>query len=990
MTATSPEQAFRRYLDKRDASAFATFYDLTVEDVVAVAVRLARDAVHAEDLVQATYLAALEGCERYDPTLRIVPWLVGICTNQARKQRRLLARDERSVAPAPTGEPDPQLAAEHAELRESLAHCVAKLPEIYRPVLVLSLENELTPAQIARALDRSPATVRSQLFRGLELLRAALPRGIAFAALAALLPTKGLAAVRAVVVAKSGVSAGALAFMPALGGSVLMKKIVAAAVLVLLVGTAWLVYPRGERHFETTLAGQVMPASRASSPADEGTSQPASLPRTEVRQHGGAELASLRLRLVWQRDGSPAPGVRGVLRERSRAAPRLFERELETDATGSFSCGELLPGEIEVITDRSNHHFTLLPGERAEKLFAIPEGLDLTVRVVDLDKQPIAGAEIWCSSDYDWSEGCVVGRTDARGLFGMKHFGLGRSLAARAPGYEPAVSAKLTGKPGERAVEEIVLERGGAALRGTVRLQNGALAAGALVQIRTNMSRQQDALRGGFHAPPPATHVRTDAAGSYFASGLPSSLLTVSARAAAGGLANQQVFVKAGETGTLDLQVPEAVPVRGTVRARSGAPLVGARVLVDVADLGSFSRSEAVTDSEGRFGLEGVTPGERTFQATSGGSWVNHSAIVAPDMAELELVIALPETGERIAGMVLDENGTPCAGWVVRSVPRPGRMFQAITDAQGGFAFDECPEPTTKLVIGGPDANAFVPVHVLDSVARGSSVIRIVVPQERARFGKLTVRVVGPDRGPLSRVLVRVLVEDGERLLDRHTGPDGIAEFSALPPGRYGVSVRAPGFGVVSLGTRKLPAAGGLDLGTVVLSAAVTLRARLVGPVLSEAHAHAALYTRGGEHVVSQSARSTPKELLFEEVPPGDYVARLGGIGIAARNIPVIVAGASEQVAVWQVEKGHSVLLRMCGCTMLAELDVEVRDAVGAVVSSIQSRCLDQEGTQSVGLSLAAGAYVVRAREVAGPAVERPLTVPSSPPARIHLELPLR
>ena len=80
MTATSPEQAFRRYLDKRDASAFATFYDLTVEDVVAVAVRLARDAVLAEDLVQATYLAALEGCERYDPTLRIVPWtrLTGI------------------------------------------------------------------------------------------------------------------------------------------------------------------------------------------------------------------------------------------------------------------------------------------------------------------------------------------------------------------------------------------------------------------------------------------------------------------------------------------------------------------------------------------------------------------------------------------------------------------------------------------------------------------------------------------------------------------------------------------------------------------------------------------------------------------------------------------------------------------------------------------------------------------------------------------------
>src|SRR5262245_7327610 len=88
----SPEQAFLRFRGTGDAQAFAGFSDATVEEVLGTAARLARGPAEAEDLVQATYLAALEGASGWDAARGVVPWLVGICTNQARKLRRQESR----------------------------------------------------------------------------------------------------------------------------------------------------------------------------------------------------------------------------------------------------------------------------------------------------------------------------------------------------------------------------------------------------------------------------------------------------------------------------------------------------------------------------------------------------------------------------------------------------------------------------------------------------------------------------------------------------------------------------------------------------------------------------------------------------------------------------------------------------------------------------------------------------------------------------------
>ncbi len=67
----------------------------------------------------------------------------------------------------------------------------------FRDALTLRVVHGLSPTEIAHTLNRKPGTVRMQLKRGLEELRAKLPMAISSVLVLAILPERGLAAVRA-------------------------------------------------------------------------------------------------------------------------------------------------------------------------------------------------------------------------------------------------------------------------------------------------------------------------------------------------------------------------------------------------------------------------------------------------------------------------------------------------------------------------------------------------------------------------------------------------------------------------------------------------------------------------------------------------------------------------------------------------------------------------------------------------------------------------
>ncbi|MBK7874887.1 MAG: sigma-70 family RNA polymerase sigma factor [Planctomycetes bacterium] len=182
---TELEPLYERFRTANDLDALGEVFDRTAPDLLRLAAHLTRDANAAEDLVQETFLVAIDRRASYETGRPLLPWLLGILSNQAARTRRSRARRVDPDRLAPRDERDPAHVEEEHDTVAAVKTAVEDAPAPYRDVLRLHLFLQRTPAEIATELGRAPGTVRSQLMRGLEHLRTALPAGLAGAALLA-------------------------------------------------------------------------------------------------------------------------------------------------------------------------------------------------------------------------------------------------------------------------------------------------------------------------------------------------------------------------------------------------------------------------------------------------------------------------------------------------------------------------------------------------------------------------------------------------------------------------------------------------------------------------------------------------------------------------------------------------------------------------------------------------------------------------------------
>ena len=201
------ERQFREFQRTGSLRAMARVFDLVAPEILILASHLARDRAGAEDLLQSTFLEAIEHAERFDARRPLTRWLVGILVNHARMEWRRASRslDVDRLSDAPSTHP--LLEVESKELAETVSQALENLSRHYREVLTLHLVHGLQSAQIAHALGRPPETVKSQLRRGLKRLRESLPMGLAPTVLAAAL-TGSLTAARRAVLCRAAEVAG--------------------------------------------------------------------------------------------------------------------------------------------------------------------------------------------------------------------------------------------------------------------------------------------------------------------------------------------------------------------------------------------------------------------------------------------------------------------------------------------------------------------------------------------------------------------------------------------------------------------------------------------------------------------------------------------------------------------------------------------------------------------------------------------------------------
>ncbi len=178
-TETAPEDAFLvARARKGDLLAFEEVVRRYQRRVYGVALRIVRCHDVADDVAQEAFLRAWQSLERFELGRPFGPWVCRIAANLALNHvRSPRAREEglpEGHEEEPGREPDPLGSVLEGEATRLLDEAVAALPIEQRAVLVLRVCEEMSYDAIARALELSPGTVMSRLFRARERLARSL------------------------------------------------------------------------------------------------------------------------------------------------------------------------------------------------------------------------------------------------------------------------------------------------------------------------------------------------------------------------------------------------------------------------------------------------------------------------------------------------------------------------------------------------------------------------------------------------------------------------------------------------------------------------------------------------------------------------------------------------------------------------------------------------------------------------------------------------
>ncbi|WP_091063801.1 sigma-70 family RNA polymerase sigma factor [Micromonospora humi] len=157
-----------------DEVALREAYDRFGRAVLHLAASTLANRSDAEDVTQATFVAAWLGRETFDPTKgSLIGWLLGIGRRKVVDRIRASARENRVVEtvkqlpePVDTG-PDPDTVVDRLVVADELA----RLPDEQRRMLELAFYDDLTHQQISAVTGVPLGTVKSHIRRGMQSLK---------------------------------------------------------------------------------------------------------------------------------------------------------------------------------------------------------------------------------------------------------------------------------------------------------------------------------------------------------------------------------------------------------------------------------------------------------------------------------------------------------------------------------------------------------------------------------------------------------------------------------------------------------------------------------------------------------------------------------------------------------------------------------------------------------------------------------------------------
>ncbi|HVS18215.1 MAG TPA: sigma-70 family RNA polymerase sigma factor [Planctomycetota bacterium] len=777
-----------------------------------IAQSLLHDCDEAEDIVQETWLAALERPPTLDRPVR--PWLARVAANLAtqvlrRRGPRLSPELEPEACAAPDASGD---AVDTDGLRRDIAAAVAALKEPYREVLVLRYFEGLGNRDVAARLGLPVETVRTRNRRGLAQLRGRIEprraadrsRWLAGLVVLAEMPRQSLwpAIARRAWSVRHGMSASALV----VGGLYLAAR----ADLVPAAASA-----------------QYLP-NPSPAPQESLSDPPVS---TEPAGRVAAQLPGQRqvlMHLVREGNGRPVVGARvealvadATLTRATADSEGTLSLRLPQDEEADASLRLRIGATAYTLAHEEVLGLPAVPASGADPeaiVVCVPAACVDHGRVLDEEGNPIRGAEVRAydadlpfRSDFE-RPALATTTTDEHGAFTLESLPLAHSIAVRARGHA-GLEAQL--RVLDRATEARGLEvrlEASRRLVGRVSDARGDPVAAAHVVV-TGSDRNP---RGsGLRAPAPATvawvadvgqQAWSDEQGAFRIDDVPARTRTLTVFAP--GFAHLVVDLDPGEE-RIDVVVRDGAELAVLVSDPWGRPLPGARV--ELAGRGS-QPNVGMSDTNGEARLVGVNSGAWMLvraEAPGYAPGFGQAFRVARNAPPLRVAVTRARS---VAGTVVDLYGAPVAGARVRAravgigreharprnprfrelIEEQSTLGQSTTAADGGFAFESLPCNHLELEIQAVDPAR---VEYFPLPAGLERVLCVLGHEPVSISGRVLDRSTGEPVPASASVQVQV-VERGGEMRSVAVPVDGDATFHAgLPgPGPFDLHVRAEGF----------------------------------------------------------------------------------------------------------------------------------------------------------------------------------------------------
>jgi RNA polymerase sigma-70 factor, ECF subfamily len=184
---TDNSKALAKGLQRRDPELLDQLIEQYQYRLFRYLVHLTGSRERAEDFFQETWIRVLERGHQYDGKHKFEAWLFTIARNlvidwqRSKKMQSLDALLEPEEGPArefpAANEPSPLHQVLTEEVKTGVHESLARVPAIYREVLLLRFQEEMQLEEIAGVLAAPLSTVKSRLYRGLEALKGAMIGG---------------------------------------------------------------------------------------------------------------------------------------------------------------------------------------------------------------------------------------------------------------------------------------------------------------------------------------------------------------------------------------------------------------------------------------------------------------------------------------------------------------------------------------------------------------------------------------------------------------------------------------------------------------------------------------------------------------------------------------------------------------------------------------------------------------------------------------------